>query len=237
MSVDDILELLKSKGNPKTVAIYSRHGLPADRTFGVSNADLKTIAKTIKGQQELAYALYASGNVDAMYLAGIIVDGGKMSREQLRTWAIEASGLPMIAEYTVPWAALDNPLAQELALEWIHSDGEQIESSGWCTYSGIVATVPDYKLDLGEIESLLKMTVNHMSGAKNRVRANMNGFVISVGTYVLPLLSLAKETAERIGVIEVDMGDTACKVRMASEYIAKVEASGKLGNKRKTIRC
>ena len=237
MTVPQILEILKSKGNEKTVAIYSRHGLPADRTFGVSNADLKLIAKTIKGQQELACELYETGNVDAMYLAGIVVNGAKMDRDQLQSWAVGASGLPMIAEYTVPWAALDNPLARALALEWIHSDSEQIESAGWCTYSGIVATKPDTELDFAEIESLLNLAVTNMAGAKNRVRANMNGFVISVGTYVKPLLGLAKTTADRIGTIEVDMGDTACKVRMASEYIAKVESAGKIGNKRKTMRC
>ena len=36
-------------------------------------ADLKTIAKTIKGQQALACEFYETGNLDAMYLAGICV--------------------------------------------------------------------------------------------------------------------------------------------------------------------
>ena len=65
----------------------------------------------------------------------------------------------------------------------------------------------------------------------------MNGFVISVGTYVKPLLKDAKATAKKIGKVEVDMGDTSCKVPLATDYIAKVEKAKKTGKKRKTVKC
>ena len=65
----------------------------------------------------------------------------------------------------------------------------------------------------------------------------MNGFVISVGTYVKPLLKDAKRVAKAIGKVEVDMGDTACRVPLATDYIKKVEGMGRIGKKRKTARC
>lgn len=43
--------------------------------FGVSVADMKVIAKRIKGEQDLACELYQTGNSDAMYLAGMVADG------------------------------------------------------------------------------------------------------------------------------------------------------------------
>lgn len=52
-----------------------------------------------------------------------------------------------------------------------------------------------------------------------------------------PLLKQAKATAQQLGDVSVDMGDTACKVPLAAAYIAKVEAAGRTGQKRKTIRC
>src|ERR1700722_3675467 len=106
-SVQSVIEELKSKGSEQTRKTYVRHGMPADRVYGVSVADLKTIVKTIKGQQALACELYDSGIVDAMYLAGLVADGAKMTREQLHTWAVAAAGIPMIAESTVPWVVLD----------------------------------------------------------------------------------------------------------------------------------
>ena len=47
----------------------------------------------------------------------------------------------------------------------------------------------------------------------------------------------AKAAAAKIGVVSIDVGDTACKVRNAAEEIEKVEKSGQVGKKRKTIRC
>ncbi|MBP86433.1 MAG: hypothetical protein CMJ64_06925 [Planctomycetaceae bacterium] len=65
----------------------------------------------------------------------------------------------------------------------------------------------------------------------------MNGFVIAVGGYVKPLLKQAKSTAKKLGNVSVDRGDTACKVPDALAYIEKMETGGRIGKKRKTIRC
>lgn len=236
-TVASIMAELKKKGTEKTRKIYARHGMATDKMFGVSVADLKVIAKTIKGQQALALELYGTGNLDAMYLAGMVADGSQMTKQQLNTWAEGAANLRMIAEYTVPWVTVENPQAREMAKQWIKSKKEHVASSGWCTYSGLLATKPDEELDLAEIESLLNIVVKGIMGAQNRVRYTMNGFVIAVGAYVKPLLKQAKATARQIGPVSVDVGDTACSVPLATAYIEKIEAAGRAGQKRKTIRC
>ena len=38
-------------------------------------------------------------------------------------------------------------------------------------------------------------------------------------------------------MVSVDMGETACKVPLATEYIEKIERLGRVGKKRKTIKC
>jgi hypothetical protein len=230
-----VMDSLKAKGSEKTRETYIRHGIPGERTFGVSVADLKTIAKTIKRQQALAMELYATGNMDAMYLAGIVADGAQMTRKQLQSWADGAAGISMIAEYTVPWVTVENPEGRDLAIKWIGS--KKVAPSGWCTYSGLIATHADETLDIKEIEELLGMVVKEIGGASGRTKYTMNGFVITVGAYVKPLLAKAKAAAKQIGAISIDMGDTACKVPLAAEYIAKIEAAGRVGQKRKTIRC
>ena len=126
---------------------------------------------------------------------------------------------------------------RDLAMKWIRSKKESIASSGWCTYAGIVATKPDDELDLPEIEGLLNEIVKQIHGVPNHVRCTMNGFVIAVGAYVKPLLKQAKQVAKTIGAVSVDMGDTACKVPLASAYIEKIETAGRIGKKRKTIKC
>ena len=65
----------------------------------------------------------------------------------------------------------------------------------------------------------------------------MNGFVIAVGGYVLPLGRHAKATAKKLGKVFVDMHGTSCKVPLATAYIEKIEKAGRAGRKRKTIKC
>jgi len=237
ITLQSVMDDLKARGSEKTRRILTNHGHPPDRMYGMSNADLKLIAKTIKREQTLAMELYATGNVDAMYLAGLVADGAQMTRKQLQVWAEGAAGMPMIAEYTVPWVTVENKDAVHLATHWIASKREQIACSGWCTWSGLVATRPDSELDLGVIEGLLKRVPDEIGEAKNRVKASMNSFVISVGLYIEPLHGQAKATAAELGAVKVDVGDTACKIPIAAEYLAKAEAAGKVGKKRKTIRC
>jgi len=232
-----ILADLKSKGKESTRKIYARHGMDATHAYGVSVADLKQVAKTIKKQQALALELYGTGNLDARYLAGMVAGGAQMTRDQLNSWAEGASGMQMISEYTVPWVAVESPHGLELALQWIQSPKEHVACAGWCTLSGLIATQPDAALDLKEIESLLQKVEKGIHTAPNRVRYNMNNFIIHVGTYVQPLVKQAKATAQKVGAVSVDVGETACKVPLATEYIAKVESMGRTGQKKKTIRC
>ncbi|HEX4008038.1 MAG TPA: DNA alkylation repair protein [Acidobacteriaceae bacterium] len=236
-TAQSVVDTLRAQGNPKTQALYARHGMAADRICGVSTAAMKTIAKSIRGQQDVALALYATGIMEAMYIAGMVASGAKMTPQQLQTWADGAAGMQMIAEYTVPWVTVEHPDARRLASKWIASKHEHVAAAGWCTWSGIVATQPDAALDLAEIEELLTSIPAAINTAKNRVRYTMNGFVISVGGYVPPLLPLAKKIAAQLGAVEVDLGDTACKIPLAGEYIAKMEATGRIGRKKKTIRC
>jgi len=227
---------LKKKGSEQTRKIYQRHGA-SDNLFGVKAADLKVIAKSIKGDQELACELYETGNYDAMYLAGLVADGKGMTKKQLDDWA-KSSGWLWISEYAVPWVAPERPHGRELAQKWMKSKKkESIASCGWCTYSGLVAITPDEELDLSEIKGLLKGIEKEIGSAANRVKYTMNGFVIAVGAYVRPVMKQAKATAKKLGKVHVDMGGTACKVPLALEYIEKIEKSGRAGKKRKTTRC
>lgn len=234
-TVGEVMTALESKGNEQTRKTFARHGI-RDNTFGVKVADLKVIAKQIKGNQELACELYETGNYDAMYLAGLVADGSKMTKKQLETWAKNAS-FGSLSEYTVPWVASESTHARSLALKWIKSKKESIATSGWNTYAGVLAVTPDEDLDLDEIVELLEKVVAEINSVPNKVRYTMNGFVISVGTYVKPLLKKAKAAAKKLGKVTVDMGDTACKVPEATAYIAKVENAGRVGKKRKTNKC
>jgi 3-methyladenine DNA glycosylase AlkD len=235
MNLAQALAELKKHGTAQNRKVYARHGVDIPM-FGVSIANLKLIARKNKGDQALALNLYDPGNYDAMYLAGLVTDGSQMTKKQLEHW-VKLATCEAICSYAVAWVASESPHARELALKWIDSTKPATAICGWATYAGIVATRPDAHLDLTEIQANLDRIVREIHKAPNKVRNVMNGFVISVGGYVKPLLKQAKAAAKKIGAVQVDMGETGCKVPLATEYIAKIEKMNRVGKKRKTMKC
>lgn len=235
MNVETIMKQLEAMGSEQTRKTFSRHGAPA-KMFGVKVGDMKTIVKQVKKNHELSLKLYDTGNSDAMYLAGLIADEAKITAADLERWVKKAPWY-MISEYTVAWIAAESKHGWALAQKWIDSPDEQVATAGWSTLANWVSLKPDSELDLPVLKKLLARVEKNVHKEQNRVRYTMNNFVIAVGSYVTALNAEAKKVAAKIGEVSVDMGGTACKVPLATEYIAKVESMGRVGKKRKMARC
>jgi 3-methyladenine DNA glycosylase AlkD len=235
MTTKEILQQLKEFGSEQTKKIFMRHGA-REPFYGVKVQDLKTIRKKVEKNHELALELFDTGNSDAMYLASLISEPKKMTKEQLQKWAEDAYWY-MLSEYPVAWTTAESNYGWELALEWIKSEKENIASSGWSTLSFFISIKKDEEIDLEKIEELLEIVSQNIHSQQNRVKYTMNGFVISVGSYIRPLHEKSMEIAAQIGKVKVEMAGTSCKVPLAKEYIEKVKDRFKVGIKRKTSFC
>ena len=235
MTLDQVMSELEAKGTESYKRTMVRHGAK-EPFFGVKISEMKIILKKLRGNQPLALQLYATGNGDAQYLAGMVADGAKMTPAQLQAWADRARW-GMISGYTVPWVASEHPEAFALAMKWIDSPKEGVVVSGWHTLGALAATVPDEKLPVKAFSTLLDRVARTLKTVPDRVRYAMNSFVISCGTYVAPLGDKAIATARKMGKVEVDMGDTECKVPDAESYIMKARRGAPVAPKRKTVRC
>jgi 3-methyladenine DNA glycosylase AlkD len=235
VTVQDIMAELKSRGSDSIKKIFLKHGIK-EPFFGVKVEYLKIIQKKIKKDYQLAKDLYATGNADAMYLAGLIADDKKMTVADLQTWVRHALS-QNISEYTVPWVAAEGNHGFKLALQWIDSPEEYIAAAGWSTLAALVSLKDDSELDVKELKSLLSRVVKNISASDNRVRYTMNGYVIAVGAYVTALNENAMAAAKKIGTVVVDKNGTACIVPDAVAYIEKIRKKGGLGKKKKTVKC
>lgn len=235
MTFDEVMQALKESGDAQTKKTLMKHGAK-EPFFGVKVQDLKKILKKTKKNHELSLSLYATGNSDAMYLAGLMADETQISKKDLQNWVKQAYWY-FISEYTVPWVAAESPYGLELGLEWIESPEENIAAAGWATIAYFASVNEDEDLDHKLYTSLLDRVGDTIHQAQNRVRYVMNGFVIAIGTYMPELTKKAQEIATKIGKVEVDVGGTACKVPLATTYIEKVIDKGRVGKKRKTARC
>ena len=120
------LESLGSESYKRTM--MKNHGV-REPFSGVKIADLQKIRKREKVNHPLALELYASGHYDAMYLAGLIADDVRMTRDDLRRWVDEAYG-GALPGFTVPWVAAGSPYGWEMGLEWIESDRPTVALAG-----------------------------------------------------------------------------------------------------------
>src|ERR1700761_6336118 len=127
MTVPEIMSQLESLGSESIKKILLKHGMK-EPFFGVKIADLKPIQKKVKKDYELAKGLYATGNADAMYLAGLIADDDAMTKDDLNLWAKKATS-NNISEYTVPWVAAQGRYGWELGMDWINDPHEHIAAA------------------------------------------------------------------------------------------------------------
>lgn len=235
MTAKEVLKELENYGDEQTKKTFLRHGA-REPFFGVRVGDLKKILKKTKKNHELSLELYKTGNSDAMYLAGLMADEKQITEAQLDEW-VDMAYWYYLSEFAVPWVAAETPFGFDLGKKWIRSKKEGTAAAGWATLTGYAAVHRDEDLDINAYSELLDQVVHEIHQAPNRVRYVMNGFVIGVGSTVVGLTEKAKAVAKKIGKIEVNMGDTACQVPMASDYIQKVIDKGQTGKKRKTARC
>jgi len=236
LTAASILAELKKLGTASYKKTILTHGA-REPVHGVKISDLKLIQKRAGGTNHaLAQELWDSGVYDAMYLAGLMADDAQMTKRDLQRW-IDGADSPGLSEYSVAWVAAGSPDGWQVATKWIGSKKEREAAAGWNVLSGIVAMTPDADLDLEALRALLARVGKEIGTAQNRVKYTMNGFVAAVGIYCKPLAAAALAAAKALGTVEVDMGDTSCKVPSAVEHIQKAKARGSLGKKRKMVKC
>jgi 3-methyladenine DNA glycosylase AlkD len=235
MDLFEIMSEIESLGSERTKKIYESQGA-REPLFGVASGALKPVAKKIKRNQPLAEQLYATGNYDAMYLAGKIADPKNMTPADFDRW-IEKAYFHMISDFIVAVTLAETDFAQEVADKFIASGNEFVMSAGWSCYEWLIGSRKDTEFNLSKILSMLESVEKLIHFEPNRTRAAMNGFVIAVGVSFIPLHEEALSTAERIGEVSVSLGKRACRIPNAFESIKSQIDKGRLGFKRKNVRC
>jgi 3-methyladenine DNA glycosylase AlkD len=233
-TVAGIMQELAALGSESIRKVLRKHGAQ-DPFFGVRIGDMKPIVKRIKKDYQLAIDLYATGNYDAMYLAGLIADDARMTRQDLRQWAKTAQSTH--CNFTVPWVAAGSLVGIEIAREWIESRDAKLAAIGWSTWCSLLAMKPNDELVMSELIKMLDRVQKTIHQAPDQVRFAMNMFVISLAIYVGELREAAIAAAKKIGKVEVDLGDTGCQVPFAPDYIERAKQRGAFDKKRKTVKC
>ncbi|MDH6672520.1 3-methyladenine DNA glycosylase AlkD [Paenibacillus sp. LBL] len=235
MNVESVMLELEGLGKERLKKMYLSNGAH-EPLFGVATGAMKPMAKTIKINQPLAEQLYATGNYDAMYFAGIIADPQAMTAADFDRW-MDAAYFYMLSDYVVAVTLAETNIAQEVADQWIASGEELRMSAGWSCYCWLLGSRPDREFPEGKISDMLELVQKTIHDSPDRTKSAMNTFIYTVAISYLPLHDKAVKIAEAIGRVEINRDKGKSKFLHASENIRKEVERGKLGFKRKYVRC
>jgi 3-methyladenine DNA glycosylase AlkD len=218
MTITATLDELKSLGSEQTRKTYKRHGVKGDM-YGVSYANLGKLKKKIKVDHQLAEQLWATGNHDARVLATMIADAKQVNDKMLEAWVKDLDAYVLIDAFAKLVSA--TPLARKKIEKWTKSGQEWIGATGWQLLAFIAMS--DKELADDYFDDYLSLIESNIHTGKNRVRYAMNSALIAIGVRSPGLEKKALAVAKKIGVVNVDHGETGCKTPDAAEYIQRVK--------------
>ncbi|OME76103.1 DNA alkylation repair protein [Paenibacillus sp. FSL A5-0031] len=235
MNLEMVMQELEALGKERTKKIYQSNGAQ-EPLFGVATGQMKTIFKKTKINQPLAEQLYATGNYDAMYFAGIIADPNAMTEADYDRW-MDGAYFYMLSDYVVAVTLAEADIAQEVADKWIASGDELKMSAGWSCYCWLLGSRPDDEFSESKLANLLETVKNTIHDAPERTKYAMNNFIYTVGVSYMRLHDKAMEVALEVGPVEVNRDKKKSSFLIASEQIQKAVDKQRLGFKRKHVRC
>ncbi|PFH81723.1 DNA alkylation repair protein [Bacillus sp. AFS088145] len=235
MELETVMQELEALGKERTKKTYISNGAH-EPLFGVATGAMKPIAKKIKMDQQLANQLYATGNYDAMYFAGMIAEPLKMTEEDFESW-IDGAYFYMLSDYVVAVTLAEADIAQEVADKWIASGDELKMSAGWSCYCWLLGNRSDTEFDANKISYLLDQVKDTIHESPERTKSAMNNFIYTVAISYLPQHEKAVETAKAIGPVEMKKDKKKSTILLCFEKIQKDLDKGLLGFKRKHVRC
>lgn len=230
-----VMQELEALGKERIKKTYMSNGAQ-EPLFGVATGAMKPLAKQIKKNQPLAEQLYATGNYDAMYFAGIIADPMIMTEADFDRW-MDRAYFYMLSDYVVAVTLAETEIAQAVADKWIASGEELKMSAGWSCYCWLLGNRADASFDTVKIESMLEQVKDTIHDSPERTKSAMNNFIYTVGVSYLPSHDKAVEIAKAVGPVEIKRDKKKSSILLASDNIQKEIERGKIGFKRKYVRC
>lgn len=235
MDVNTVMQELEALGKERMKKLYLSNGAH-EPLFGVATGEMKPLFRKIRLNQALAEQLYETGNYDAMYFAGIIAEPNAMTEADYERW-MDKAYFYMLSDYVVAVTLAEADIAQQVADRWIASGEELRMSAGWSCYCWLLGSRLDSEFSKAKLAAMLDLVEQTIHQAPERAQYAMNNFIYTVGVSFLALYEQAVETAKRVGLVEVSDGKGKTKSISAAANIQKAVDKGRIGFKRKHVRC
>ncbi len=194
MTTKEILAQLKSLGNEARRKHNIKAGAP-DNQFGVKLGDLRTLAKKIKTDHELALKLWDTGNVEAQLLATLIIKPTSLTTSELDKLT-RSTTCAQVADWLNAYVVAQHPEKDSLREKWMKAKDRWAARAGWnLTASRINKGTDDF-----DLTALLDLIEKEMPKAMPEVQWTMNNTLGAIGIHNPKLRKRAVAIGEKIGL-------------------------------------
>ncbi|MES2627668.1 MAG: DNA alkylation repair protein [Bacteroidota bacterium] len=194
MNLTQTLSQLEALGNETTRKHNLKFGA-GNNQYGVKMGDIRALAKKLKTNHELAVELWQTGNIDARYLACLIVDQKKLSLAELETM-VRSETFPHVADCLYANVIKTWPESESFRQKWVDSDDKMLARAGWGLTTGAVNRNPG-ALDLS---ALLDRLEKEMPLAPTEVQWTMNNTLAGIGINFAEHRERALTIGEKLGI-------------------------------------
>jgi 3-methyladenine DNA glycosylase AlkD len=200
MNVKEILTKLKPLGDEARRKHNTKAGAPENQ-FGVKLGDIRTIAKKIKTDHQLALDLWETGNVEAQLLATLIIKPKSLSADELDKLT-RSTTCAQVAEWLNSYVVAEHPEKETLRQKWMQPKEKDrwAARAGWHFTASRVNKSPAGGADGLDLPALLDRIEKEMPKAVPEVQWTMNNTLAAIGIHDAKLRKRAIAIGEKIGL-------------------------------------
>jgi 3-methyladenine DNA glycosylase AlkD len=193
-TLEEALRQLKALGNAGVRAQNAKGGV-GDNQFGVSLGDIRVLAKKIRTDHPLALSLWETGNVDAQFLATLLIQPKELSADEMER-IVRSIAFVRVADWLIAYVVRQHPNKETLREAWMATDDRWAARAGWDLTAERVAKSPE-GLDL---PALLDRIESEMGSADPVVQWTMNSALAEIGIHFPKLRKRAIAIGEKLGI-------------------------------------
>jgi 3-methyladenine DNA glycosylase AlkD len=190
-----VVERLRSLGDPKNTEGMARFEIQSSTSFGVPVPKLRSLAREIGRNHQLALELWETGLHDARLLASMIDDPAEVTSAQMNEWASDFDSWDVV-DQSCGNLFDKTPFAIAKAKEWCKREEEYVKRAGFVMMAELAVHDKDAadKLFL----DFLPLIVEGASDNRNFVKKAVNWSLRQVGKRNRKLNRAAVATALKI---------------------------------------
>jgi 3-methyladenine DNA glycosylase AlkD len=216
-----ILQRLKSAADPKAVTSMARFGIPVTTAYGVSIPQLRTLARELGTDHDLAQELWAAGVHEARILASMIDDPHQVTDAQLERWVLEFDSWDL-CDQCCNNLFRKTAAAYRKAIEWSAREEEFVKRAGFV----LMAALAVHEKGAADTAFLPFLTIIKREAADDRhvVKKAVSWALRQIGKRNHVLNHAALETAEEMLAIDSTTAHAIASAairELASEKVRK----------------